>query len=194
MPFPISPARATWRLIWLVVLVCLLVGGTPSVGRAQELHLANLVLSNFEGTIRVRFGVEPSGLERIRQALDGGDRLALRCQATLTVKRDYLWNRELGSTSFQSALRRLKNGEYVVDLPGQGPMVDKDLAALFRKAWGEILLDLGPWDRLQRGQNYAVSLQLALMRTDVSPWVSRGLFFWSFDATPPVSYQLDFTY
>ena len=73
-------------------------------------------------------------------------------------------------------------------------MVNKDLATLFRKAWGEILLDLGPWDRLKRKQSYSVALQLTLGRTDISPWVSRSLFFWSFDAAPSVSYQLDFTY
>jgi hypothetical protein len=177
-----------------LVLGIILVAGSVAPCRAQELHLANLVLNNFEGTIRVRFGVEPTGLDRIRQALDAGERLTLRSRARLAVKRDYIWNRDIGSASFESDLRRLKGGDYAVDLPGQGPMVDKDLAALFRKAWSEILLDLGPWDRLRRGQAYCVSLQLALVRADISPWLSRGLFFWSFDAAPPVSYQLDFTY
>lgn len=194
MPFSIPHPRASRRLAWLVVLAFFLVDGVVSMAHAQELHLANLVLNNFEGTIRVRFGVEPTGIDHIRQFLDTGEELALRCKARLSVKRDYVWNREIGTAHFESRLRRLKNGDFVVDIPGQGPMVDKDLAALFRKAWGEILLDLGPWDRLKRGQSYSVALQLTLARTDVSPWLSKGLFFWSFDAAPAVSYQLDFTY
>lgn len=194
MPLSISHPRASWRVAWLVVLALFLVDGVVSLAHAQELHLANLVLNNFEGTIRVRFGVEATGVDRIRQVLDAGETLALRCKAKLSIKRDYLWNRGIGSAHFDSRLRRLKNGDFVVDIPGQGPMVDKDLAALFRKAWGEILLDLGPWDRLKRGQPYSVSLELTLARTDVSPWLSKGLFFWSFDAAPAVSYELDFTY
>lgn len=189
-----APIRAAWRLAWRLALAFVAVGWLVSMAQAQELHLANLVLNNFEGKIRVRFGVEPSNPDQIRQILDGGERLALRCRASLSAKRDYLWNRELAAASLESDLRRLRGGDFAVTLPGQGPMVDKDLTALFRKAWNEILIDLGPWDRLERGQTYVLSLQLSLVRPDVSPWLSRGLFFLSFDAAQPVSYQLDFTY
>jgi hypothetical protein len=189
-----APIRAAWRLAWRLVLALVAVGWVVSMAQAQELHLANLVLNNFEGKIRVRFGVEPSNADQIRQLLDNGERLALRCRASLSAKRDYLWNRELTAASFESDLRRLRGGDFAVTLPGQGPMVDKDLTALFRKAWNEILIDLGPWEHLERGQTYVLSLHLSLVRPDVSQWLSRGLFFLSFDAAPPVSYQLDFTY
>ena len=194
MSVPCAPKRAPWRLVWMLFLALVAMDGLGAVAHAQELHLANLVLNNFEGKIRVRFGVEPSGTERLRQTLDNGERLVLRCRAKLGVKRDYLWNQELATASYESELRRLRGGDYAVTLPGQGPMVDKDLAALFRKAWNEILIDLGPWERLERGLTYVLSLELVLNRPDVSPWLSRGLFFMSFDAAPPISYQLDFTY
>lgn len=194
MSVPRAPKRAPWRLAWMLLLTLAALAGLGGMARAQELHLANLVLNNFEGKIRVRFGVEPTGTERLRQALDGGELLMLRCRARLAVKRDYLWNQEIASASYESELRRLRGGDYAVTLPGQGPMVDKDLPSLFRKGWSEVLIDLGPWDRLTRGQTYVLSLELALTRPDVSPWLSRGLFFMSFDAAPTVSYQLDFTY
>lgn len=161
---------------------------------AQELLLTNLVLNNYEGRIRVRFGIEPSGLERITQFLASGERLALHCRARLAQKRDYVWNQEVSSAVWESELRRLKSGDFVVTLPGQGPMADKDLGVLFRKHLSEILIDLGAWDRLERGVTYVLTLDLALGRPDVSPWLKKGLFFWSFDAAHPVSYQLDFTY
>jgi hypothetical protein len=189
-----APTCAAWRLAWILVLTLVATGWTASMACAQELHLANLVLNNFEGKIRVRFGVEPSNPERIRLRLDNGERLALRCRASLSAKRDYIWNRELAAATFESDLSRLHGGDYAVTLPGQGPMVDKDLATLFRKAWNEILIDLGPWDHLERGQTYVLSLQLSMARLDVSPWLTKGLFFMSFDAASPISYQLDFTY
>ena len=161
---------------------------------AQELLLSNLVLNNFEGRIRVRFGVEPTGMDHIRQSLEAGERLALHCKAKLAFKRDYVWNQEVTTATWESELRQLKGGDFVVTLPGQGPVADKELGALFRKAWNEILVDLGPWDRLDRGQTYVLSLELSLVRLDVSPWLKKSLPFWSFDAAPPVSYQLDFTY
>lgn len=174
-----------------VVLASALAAG---VAFAQELLLSNLVLNNFEGKIRVRFGVEPTGVDHIRQALLEGERLALVCKARLAVKREYVWNTEVNAARFESDLRRLKGGDFVVTLPGQGSMADRDLTALFRKAWNEILIDLGPWDRLERGQTYVLTLELSLLRLDISPWLKKGLFFWPFDAATPVSYQLDFTY
>lgn len=194
MPFrdPLSRRFRQCACLLAAVLAVLLV--TVGAACAQELLLSNLVLNNFEGKIRVRFGVEPTNVERIRQALLEGERLALVCKARLSSKRDYIWNKEVSSARYESVLRRLKGGDFAVSLPGQGSMADRNLAALFRKAWNEILIDLGPWDRLERGETYVVSLELSLVRLDVSPWLKKSLFFWPFDAAPPVSYQLDFTY
>ena len=175
-----------------VVMAALL--GVAQPAAAQELLLTNLVLNNYEGRIRVRFGIEPSSLERINQVLAAGERLTLRCKARLSLRRDYVWNEEVNAATWESELRRLKGGEFVVNLPGQGTVADKDLGTLFHKHLSEILMDLGSWDRLERGVTYVLTLELALTRPDVSPWLKNGLFFWSFDAARPVSYQLDFTY
>jgi len=194
MPF-CNPVRRRLRqsvcLLMALFMASALAAGTAF---AQELLLSNLVLNNFEGKIRVRFGVEPTGIEHIRQALLEGERLELICKAKLAIKRDYVWNKEVSHARFESELRRLKGGDFAISLPGQGSMADRDLPALFRKAWNEILIDLGSWDRLERGQTYVLTLELSLARLDVSPWVKKGLFFWPFDPATPVSYQLDFTY
>jgi hypothetical protein len=179
-------------LLWALVLTAF--SGVLATAWAQELLLTNLVLNNYEGRIRVRFGIEPTGLDRIQQALAAGERLNLRCRARLSLKRDYVWNQDVSAATWDAELRRIKTGETVLTLPGQGPMADRDLAVLFRKHLSEILIDLGPWDRLERGVTYVLSLDLALSRPDVSPWLKNSLFFWSFDAARPVSYQLDFTY
>lgn len=194
MPFPNSLPRGVRRhAAWLALAFFATLWSAGSAF-AQELLLSNLVLNNFEGKIRVRFGVEPTGLDRIRQALAAGERLSLVCSARLAVKRDYVWNREVSGARWESEVRQLRGGDFVVALPGQGSMADKDLAGLFRKAWNEILVDLGSWDRLERGQRYVLTLELTLVRQDISPWLKKGLFFWPFDAASPVSYQLDFTY
>lgn len=197
MPFLVAAGQAPRRLAViaaLAVLVMVALLGAPGRAWAQELLLTNLVLNNYEGRIRVRFGIEPSGLDRISQALLAGERLNLRCKAKLAMRRDYVWNQEVSSATWDSQLGRLKGGEFVVTLPGQGPVADKDLGKLFHKNLSEILIDLGSWDRLERGVTYVLTLELALTRPDVSPWLRNGLFFWSFDAARPVSYQLDFTY
>ena len=179
--------------VFVFLFVAMAVAGARPA-HAQELLLSNLVLNNFEGRIRVRFGVEPTGLDAVRQALEAGERLALRCRVTLAAKRDYLWNQEVSSSVWESEVRRLKGGDFAANLPGHGAVADRELPSLFRKAWNEIMVDLGSWDRLERGTTYVVSLELSFVRLDISPWLKKGLFFWPFDAATPVSYQLDFTY
>ena len=196
MPYLVAGGPAPRRFVVFAAMAwaMFVLLGVVRPAAAQELLLTNLVLNNYEGRIRVRFGIEPSGLERIAQALAAGERLTLRCKARLALRRDYVWNQEVSAAAWESELRRLKGGEFVVDLPGQGPVADKDLGALFHKHLSEILIDLGAWDRLERGVTYVLALELALTRPDVSPWLKKGLFFWPFDAARPVSYQLDFTY
>lgn len=196
MSFLVRMGRKLRYVAGIIVLVVTMAAFSGALAPvcAQELLLTNLVLNNYEGRIRVRFGIEPSGLERISQFLASGERLSLYCRARLAQKRDYVWDQEVSSATWASELRRLKSGDFVVTLPNQGPMADKDLGALFRKHLSEILIDLGSWDRLERGVTYVLTLDLALGRPDVSPWLKNGLFFWSFDAARPVSYQLDFTY
>jgi len=194
MAFCDISGRAPRRFAVLLALVVMATALGVQAVQAQELLLSNLVLNNFEGRIRVRFGVEPTGLDRIRQSLEAGERLALRCRARLSSKRDYVWNLEVSAATWESELRRLKGGDFVATLPGHGSIADRELGSLFRKAWNEIMVDLGPWEGLERGSTYVLSLELSLARLDVSPWLKKGLFFWSFDAAPSVSYQLDFTY
>lgn len=186
--------RCLRRLAFVVALVVAATAWAVGPACAQELLLSNLVLNNFEGKIRVRFGVEPTGLEAIRQSLLAGERLELVCKARLASKRDYIWNQEVARADWKSVVRRLKGGDYAISVPGQGAVADKELPALFHKAWNEILIDLGPWDKLERGQTYVLTLELSLVRLDISPWLRKGLFFWPFDPASPVSYQLDFTY
>ncbi len=69
-----------------------------------------------------------------------------------------------------------------------------DLADVLRRAFGEITIDLGPWDILERGEAYVLTLGIELGRADVSAFVRNALFFWSFDVVPPARYRLDFTY
>jgi hypothetical protein len=69
-----------------------------------------------------------------------------------------------------------------------------NLADVLRQAFGEVALDLGPWDVLKRGESYVLVLGISLLRGDVSAFWRNTLFFWSFEVIPKVRYRLDFTY
>lgn len=164
--------------------------------RAQRIGLSNLVIDNQEGRVKVRFGVDIKPADAVREALEKGEVLALQCKAQLSRKRDYSWNQEVARNEFLNRLVLNEGGPYEIILPGGKPghLRGNDLALLMKEAWGSVSMDLGSWDSLARGNTYSLTLEIRLVRQDLSPWLKGALFFWNFDAISPVKYQLDFSY
>ena len=183
----------------LVIIQCLLLAVLAcrvDTACAQRLGLSNLILDNQDGRAKVRFAVDVKAVESVDEALRNGQVLALECKAVLSRKRDYLWNREVSRAELLSPLLLHDGGPYEIELRLRGDerVRGRDLALVMREAWGSMSMDLGPWSALERGGAYALSLEIRLVRQDVSDWLKGALFFWGFDPVSPVKYQLDFSY
>jgi hypothetical protein len=162
---------------------------------AQDISLGNLIVDNIDGNISVRFGVQFANPFAIEAALNEGAELALVCDAKLTAKRDYWLDHEIGRAQSVSRLRKITAGQYRITVPGGGdPLTGQDFPALLARAFEDFSMTLGPWNLLNRGDAYSLSMEIRLERQDVSPWLKKSLFFWSFDAAPPARYRLDFSY
>lgn len=192
----------SWGIRTAALGVALLLAVWPGRVAAASLDLSNLVLNNHDGRIQVRFGLNIPDLTPLHAALAEGGILALRMEARLSAKSDYLWDRQVAETTRLTVLRKA-GAEFVVEpapngRPGQGaptPIASGPvLEEVLHRAFGETSLDLGPWDILNRGQAYVLSLGIGLGRGDVSAFWRNALFFWSFDVIPKARYRLDFTY
>lgn len=184
------------RRIIFILLMFLAIQVHCAQALAQRVSLSNLVVDNMGGRIAVRFGVDPKPLEPLREALEEGGTLALECRAALSLKRDYVWNRTVSEGFFGSSLSQDSAKAYEVVIPGrrQERIRGKDLGLVLREAWGELVVDLGDWSLLTRGQAYVLDLEIRLVRQNVPRWKKNALFFWNFDVISPAKYQLDFSY
>jgi hypothetical protein len=163
---------------------------------AQRITLTNLVVDNQEGRIKVRYGLDIKAEAAVNEALMRGEVLALECKASLSRKRDYVWNTSVARAEMDSELVLRDGGPYQIILPSkrQEHYRGRDVALLMREAWGTLSMDLGAWSSLERGFVYSLSLEIRLVRREVPEWVKNTVFFWNFDVVPPVKYQLDFSY
>ena len=163
---------------------------------AQRIGLSNLVIDNQEGRIKIRFGVDIKAVDAVKEALSKGQVLALECKASLALKRDYTWNTDVAQKEVLSRLVLYDRGPYEIILPDgrQEHYRGQNLEVLMKEAWGSMILDLGAWSKLTRGDAYSLTLEIRLVRQNVSSWLKGALFFWNFDAIAPVKYQLDFSY
>lgn len=185
-------SRALFLLIALIASLAFFF----SPARAEALGLSNLVLDSQGGRIIVRFGVDVKDQDAVLRALENGQELALVCSARLSLRRDMALDKEIARMVQTSELTLHDKGPFEITLSQgrQERFRGRDLALLMREAWGHMSLDLGGRDLLERGRAYSLTLEIRLMRKDVSAWLKGALFFWNFDAAPPVKYQLDFSY
>ncbi|MBF0481644.1 MAG: DUF4390 domain-containing protein [Desulfovibrionaceae bacterium] len=165
------------------------------LARAQDISLSNLIVDNSGGSISVLFGVQFANPQAIEAALSEGAQLDLVCTARLAAKRDYWFDREIGRTESVSHLLKIAPSQYRIVTPdGEGPLTGQDFPALLAAAFEDFSMTLGPGNMLNRGGSYSLSMEIRLERPNISPWLNKSLFFWSFDAAPPARYRLDFTY
>ncbi|GEM_PF-701617 len=164
--------------------------------RAQTLNLAHTAVARDGDVLTARFGITLGGAEEIAESLRNGIPLQLIGTASLYRARRLWVNQLLGSGEYMNQLSydSLKK-EYVVQPSGKGQELrGPELEPLLEKLWAEIVMPLGKWKLLQRGDSYSLKVHVALDRTQVPGWVSRALFFWDWEDGASTSYQLDFRF
>ncbi|WP_051676995.1 DUF4390 domain-containing protein [Maridesulfovibrio frigidus] len=186
-------------LVNLLVIVCCLFAPllcSASSVHAASLDLKNMVLDNQAGAIIARFGLNLKGDTKAEEALENGIKLKLECEATLYVHQSLWADSEVANKIYSDKLSyNSLSKEFVLEQPGnKNPLRNKNLTHLLQKGWDSIVLDLGPWSTLKRGERYKLKLNVSLDQIDVPEWLKKTLFFWSWDVIPSATYQLDFTY
>ncbi|WP_319763516.1 DUF4390 domain-containing protein [Maridesulfovibrio sp.] len=178
--------------LWLTLFIMLL----PSMAQAGSLQLENMVLDNQAGSIMARFGIELTSDTQIEEALHNGIKLKLICEASLYEHKSvWLDSKVAGKTYSNKLYFDSLSNQFVIEKEDSDKIFkNNSLSILLRDEWKSIILDLGPWSTLQRGEQYNLRLKVRLDRTEVPAWLKNTLFFWSWDLIPAATYQLNFTY
>lgn len=187
-------APSLTRTFWAFLVLCLC-SLAPSPGAAQSLRIDNLVLDSAQGRIKARFVMDVSNVGALKEHLGEGGGLTLAASAKLTRSSKWWLSRDIAESSLLIGIEKNANGLYAARSQSRpNPITGQDLGEVLRKAFSELVVDLGPWDLLEHGFAYTITVDARLGRTDVSPWLKNALFFWSFDAAKAVRYRLEFVY
>lgn len=191
--FPDSLPAALRLLPALLLAVCLL---APSSALAQKLILDKLVLDNHAGAVTVRFGIHVDDISKIEDELKSGSEMELRVKTMLSRRRtgwlaaDLADKELIGALGYDPLTR-----EFHVARPGADKTLKGgELGSLMGRVWGDVSLELIPWESLERGKEYVLDFEMRLARTDVPGWIRTTLFFVSWDVIGVTTYRLDFTY
>ncbi|MDC0336147.1 DUF4390 domain-containing protein [Pseudodesulfovibrio sp.] len=179
-----------------VLIAALAVLIFTAVAHAQTLSLMAPAIANVNGALTARFGVTVVELPILKGELEDGAELILRCDIELSEVIDYWLNNGIAETAFESTLKyESLTKEFVMTLPGRNtPLKNTSLESLLREGWGTIEATLGPWNMLERGQEYSLSLNTTMNEVGAPEGVSRFIYFWSWDAGADTTFLLNFTY
>ena len=163
---------------------------------SQEMRLTSFRLSEDTGTLVLNFGVGVTQIDQLKVMLKEGVQVELTCDVQLSRPRTYWFRKTLAETSLTSHLSYdTLTKEYFLMLPSeQAPHRNKSLRRLLSGAWKALTLPVASTSLLIRGEEYRVTLDVALINTDIPEWLTKSFFFWSWDPAPPIQYSTDFTY
>lgn len=178
---------------WLVLLWMALM---PGLVQAQTIELNKLALDNLGDSLQLYFGFAPKEFAEFQELLEDGVPLKLSCKAF--VWRSFaFWPDKLVSQEevhFELTTNALTKEYVFTDLQRNQASKNKKLESLLRANLEELSLNLGDWESLVRGQEYALELEVCLKRNDVPNWLLATLFFWRGDILKDKKYTMRFTY
>jgi hypothetical protein len=186
----------TGAALFLSACLFFLLAFLPHRAFADAIALKNMVMDNQAGTISARFGINLNSRQKVIDALENGINLKLECDAVL-YKHKRLWpDSKVGKAHYIDRLfYDSLSSEFVLEQPGvPNPIRGKNLENILKRGWDTIVLDLGPWNQLERGVHYQLILKVKLDQDEVPAWLKYTLFFWSWNVVPTATYQLDFVY
>lgn len=191
-----TASRYFRRVAVLPLLALLFALWMPAPAQAQHIVLSDLVLDNHAGNVMVRFSLALDDEREIEQVLIDGARLALVCRASLSDASGLLFDSTVTEARYVNRLSydSLSKEFYLERSGGDPPVRGRDLASLLKEYWSVIEIDLGAFEALERGNDYALDLDVELKYDDVPKWLRRTLFFWSWSVAPSASYRMEFEY
>jgi hypothetical protein len=164
--------------------------------RADSISLTDLGVDNAEGQVSVGFSIVVNDMAPLLDALQNGGQFQVRCSAKLYQRRIGFWDTFLAETEYVSDLvgKPIARECMVTDQRGAHTFDFSELQHELDRFWSRLSLPMIGWESVERGKAYRVVLKFSVTRTNVPGWVSKPLFFVSWDLVPEVSYVLDFDF
>lgn len=178
-----------WCFFALVVFL-------PGAAGANGLAITDLGVDNSAGAVSVGFSIVVTDMAPLMEALKNGGEYRVQCTTRLYHRRAGFWNSFLSEGAYSSVItsKPIARECQVLDERGTHTYPFQGLQEELNRHWSRLSIPMGNWDRIERGSAYRVVMTFRVTRTDISSWVSKPLFFVSWDLVPEVVYEFDFDF
>jgi hypothetical protein len=158
--------------------------------------ITDLGVDNADGRVSVGFSIVVNDAAPFLEAVQNGGVYEVLCAGKLYHRRAGFWDEFLSEASYSCELssRPIARECLVQDQRGTHIIEFSELQGALNNFWSRLSLPMGDWSMIERNQAYRVVLTFKITRTNMPGWVSKPLFFVSWDLVPETVYVLDFDF
>lgn len=163
---------------------------------ASSVSITDLGVDNAAGAVSVGFSIVVNDMAPLMEALQNGGDYEVSCTSKLYHRRAGFWDSFLSEASYSCVLssKPIARECQVQDSRGVHTFHFKGLQEQLNTFWSRLSIPMGSWDMIERGAAYRVVLTFRITRTNIPNWVSKPLFFVTWDLVPEVMYEFDFDF
>ena len=180
-----------------LALFCGLLGfWSPATAWAEQ----NFLLRGFSlgGTdkqleVNLRLGVSEEA--NLAYMLRDGAKMEMTCHVEFLRQRSFWSNQSLAENTvrFHLAYDRLLR-EFVLSAENSPPVRQESFRRLMSETWENLSIPLDNPGGLEQDQDYLIKVTTDLKYTEMPPWLTRSILFWSEEIIPATLFELDLTY
>lgn len=182
-------------VLGLVLLVCVL-GLSPRPALAeQNFLLKSFALGGTDKYLEVNLRLAVSEEHNLAYMLRDGAKMEMSCRVSLLRKRTF-WSSELLAENavYNRLTYDLLLREFVLSAENQPPTRNESFRRLMAETWENLCIPLDNPAGLTQDEDYVVKVTVDLKHTEMPPWLTRSILFWSDEIIAPTTFELDLNY
>ena len=179
----------------IALMVCIL-GLLPRPALAeQNFLLKGFSLSGTDKHLEINLRLAVSEEHNLAYMLRDGAKMEMSCQVSLLRKRTF-WSNELLTENviYNRLTYDLLLREFALSAQGQPSIRNESFRRLMAETWENLCIPLDNPAGLTQDENYVVKVTVDLKHTEMPPWLTRSILFWSDEIIPPTTFELDLNY
>lgn len=191
-----APARgASAFCLGLVLFFCgLVLAPLPSFAE-QGFIVKGFSLGGTDTRLEINLQLLLKEEANLANMLRDGAKMEMTCQVQFLRKRSFWSDEALAENTIHSRLRHdplLR--EFVVSTGETAATRGEDFHRLMEETWGNLSIPLENPGGLVQDEDYLVKVTVSLKHSEMPPWLTRSILFWSDEIIPPTTFELDMSY
>ena len=187
--------RITAAGLGLDMLICLRGAAPLTCPAEQNFLLKGFSLGGTDKQLEINLRLTVSEEHNLAYMLRDGAKMEMACLVQFLRKRTF-WSNELlteNTVSTRLAYDRLLR-EFVLSVEDAPLVRNESFRGLMSESWENLNIPLENPGGLEQDQSYMVKVTVDLKYTEMPPWLTRSILFWSEEIIPATTFELDLTY